>query len=106
MATVEPVELLPLQFVGKGAVLGFRFKMIAVSIGAYAYQVNTGNRKLHFEVFKRKTNTRHPNGKKTGLIEVYPKSNSFGVWAFKYTSKDAAMNKFHELGGSKNPLKK
>lgn len=62
-------------FTGIGEVRDFEFTQLIRSGRAYLYQVEIGNQ-IHYEVFKRRINTRHeePN-------VSYPSSKGFGVWA-------------------------
>lgn len=76
-------------FIGKGEVKGFSFTQIKKSNLAYLYIVDTGFG-THYEVFKHKENTQF------NCIS-YPKSNSFGIWAWSYLSLDKATDKFELL---------
>ena len=69
------------NFEGRGEVRGFLFKCLLKSDKAYLYEVKTEIDTTHYEVFERKENHQF------GCVS-YPKSNSFGVWA--YTSADWA----------------
>ncbi|SHF82425.1 hypothetical protein SAMN05444274_11014 [Mariniphaga anaerophila] len=66
---------LKLEFMGEGEVKGFKFNQLLRSGRAYMYQVNDEG-KIHYEVFKKRINTRHrePN-------VSYPTSKGFGIWA-------------------------
>lgn len=77
---------LPLEFTGRGEVKGFTFKQIHASCKAYLYEING----KHYEVFRRKINTRFGN-------VSYPKSRDFGRWAWTYNSRELAEKKFNEL---------
>lgn len=80
MSNVEfDVKELPLEFKGSGEVRGFTFKQVAKSDLGYVYQVNGD----YYEVFKRKIN-------QYGGVS-YPKSKSFGKWAWYVKSLDKAL---------------
>ena len=67
---------LPMEFVGVGEVRGFRFRQIARTDAGYVYEVVMPESGLrHFEVFRRMENERF------GCVS-YPKSKSFGAWAW------------------------
>lgn len=67
---------LPMEFVGVGEVRGFRFRQIARTDVGYVYEVVMPESGLrHYEVFRRMENERF------GCVS-YPKSKSFGAWAW------------------------
>ena len=67
---------LPMEFVGVGEVRGFRFRQIARTDAGYVYEVVMPESGLrHWEVFRRMENERF------GCVS-YPKSKSFGAWAW------------------------
>ena len=70
------------DFIGRGEVKGFEFTQLKKTEFGYIYAVNTGDR-VHFEVFKRKEN------RKFNCIS-YPKTKSFGVWAWTVGSMERA----------------
>ena len=79
------------QFEGRGEVRGYSFKQLFESEKAYLYQLTdneTGS--VHYEVFKKVEN------KQFDCIS-YPRSNSFGVWAWCFKSKVMAWNRYVEL---------
>ena len=71
---------LPMKFIGKGQVRGFKFYQLKKTISGYMYLVNTGHR-IYFEVFKRHINRRFS-------CISYPKAESFGIWAWTIKSND------------------
>ena len=80
------VEQLKKQFTGVGEVKGFEFTQINYTELGYIYEVDTGNSK-HYEVFKRLKSPVCIDFDKrvysdTDFKESYPKSNSFGDWAW------------------------
>ena len=77
------------EFIGRGEVKGFIFTQIKKSKLAYVYKVNC-NGSEHYEVFKHKENTQFN-------CVSYPKTPSFGLWAWTYKSYDLAIEKFDLL---------
>lgn len=67
---------LPMEFVGVGEVRGFRFRRVEATPLGFIYEVviPACGRK-HWEVFRRVENVRF------GCVS-YPKSKSFGAWAW------------------------
>ena len=97
-------ELLPIEFIGTGEVSGFKFKQVYSDELAYIYKVSDGH--ITFEVFKRKTAPICLDfGKRiyseTQFKEIYPKSNSFGFWAWSCKTLDSAMSYVKKIHGSK-----
>jgi len=94
---------LELGFEGCGEMIGTNFKQIKKSEKAFLYELTdneTGTK--HFEVFERKIQLAGEStirGKKVIHIEkeLYPKSNSFGTWAWCLTSFETATAKFNEI---------
>ncbi|GGE92246.1 hypothetical protein SAMN05443634_10886 [Chishuiella changwenlii] len=79
------------QFDGRGEVKGFRFNQIARNDFAVIYEKVYGSYiKKTFEVFEIKVNTKFN-------IESYPKSKSFGYWAWEIDTLENAVHKFHEI---------
>lgn len=79
------------EFVGIGEVRGFKFKQLHENGSAYVYEVtNPDGKKPHYEVFKRIEN-------KIFDCISYPKSKSFGVWAWCIKDYDKAMLKYVEI---------
>lgn len=92
------------KFIGIGEVRGFLFEQLDKNEYTYLYRVSskdedTGSIKLWYEVFER----RHSKELDTVLDgqpihfeekESYPKSNSFGVWAWTSGDLDRAKEIF------------
>ncbi|MBU0476141.1 MAG: hypothetical protein KKF62_18495 [Bacteroidetes bacterium] len=78
------------EFDGIGEVRGYLFKQILKKPKAYLYEVtNQETDQKHYEIFKRTISKLYDFGAKERIEEkavVYPKSKSFGIWA--WTSKD------------------
>jgi hypothetical protein len=89
--SLNNIKDLPSSFLGKGEVKEMTFDLIVKNEIAYVYRV-TDNRdfSVRYEVFKRKVNTLY------NMIS-YPKSNSFGVWAWTFSSILDALDKFNNL---------
>ena len=67
---------LPVEFVGVGEVRGFVFRQVSRTMFGYVYEVRVpGKEGSHYEVFRRMENARF------GCVS-YPKSKSFGAWAW------------------------
>ena len=77
------------EFTGRGEVKGFIFTQIKKSDKAYIYKVDCDGC-LHYEVFKHKEN------KQFECIS-YPKTASFGLWAWTYKDLDLAIEKYNLL---------
>jgi hypothetical protein len=75
-------------FIGRGEVKGMVFTCCAKSHLAYMYKVS-GNSE-YYEVFFRKIDTRFGH-------ECYPRSKSFGQWAWAFTNYEKAINKFNMI---------
>jgi hypothetical protein len=71
---METIKELPKEFIGTGEVKGFKFTQINVTNFGFLYEVNTGDT-IYYEVFKRRVNKQFNN-------VSYPKSKSFGIWAW------------------------
>lgn len=83
------MKQLELEFVGRGEVKGFGFTQIKRSELAYLYEVNCDG-SIHYEVFKHKEN------KQFNCVS-YPKTGSFGVWAWTCKELQKAVDKFELL---------
>jgi len=77
------------KFTGKGEVKGFSFTQLKNNGKAYIYEVADGSFK-HYEVFKHKENTQFK-------CISYPRSKSFGIWAFSVSTFERANEIFEEL---------
>jgi hypothetical protein len=80
---------LQIEFIGRGEVKGFNFTQIKKSDKAYIYKVDC-NGFEHYEVFKHREN-KHFN------CISYPKTASFGLWAWTYKDLILAIDKFDLL---------
>lgn len=80
---------LPKEFYGKGEVDGWKFRQVDASDCAYVYEaINLETDMVtHYEVFEHRYNERFD-------CISYPKSNSFGVWAFTAVSYPHAIDIF------------
>lgn len=76
-------------FIGKGEVKGFSFTQLKNNGKAYIYEVSDGNFK-HYEVFKHKENTQFK-------CVSYPRSKSFGIWAYSVSNLNRAIEIFEEI---------
>lgn len=85
------MKQLEIEFDGTGEVKGFHFKQIRANDYAYLYEVTfVETDKKHYEVFKKVINTQFDN-------ISYPKSKSFGLWAWTIMSFEKALEKFELL---------
>ena len=76
MADNAMLRELPVEFVGTGEVRGFLFRQVSRTMFGYIYEVRVpGVEECHYEVFRRMENARF------GCVS-YPKSKSFGAWAW------------------------
>lgn len=72
----DTLRELPVEFVGVGEVRGFVFRQVSRTMFGYIYEVRVpGKEGCHYEVFRRMENARF------GCVS-YPKSKSFGAWAW------------------------
>ena len=93
--------LLPDNFTGGGEVSGFLFEKLAQTDTAYLFKV-TDDRHVHFEVFKRRSSPvcidfANKIFSEVDFKETYPKSNSFGVWAWTMRDEILAKEKLESL---------
>ena len=86
---MEQIKPLKKQFNGIGEVKGYKFSQIRCNNYAFLYEVHSSNSK-YYEVFKKRVNTRYNT-------VSYPKSKSFGKWAWTCMSLNAAIDKFNEI---------
>ena len=91
------------EFVGVGEVKGFKFKMLFENEKAFMYEVSYENDDGYtsnwYEVFERKVSKATDTIMNGVMVhfderEVYPRSNSFGVWAWCINNYDIAKAKF------------
>lgn len=88
---MEEIKELNDQFKSKGEVNGYTFKKIQKSPYSYLYEVkNDLTKSIHYEVFKRKINNQFN-------CVSYPRSKSFGLWAWTVTNLTDAEYLFDEL---------
>lgn len=79
------------EFIGIGEVRGYKFAQIKANEYAYIYEVvNPEEKKPYYEVFERVENEQFD-------CVSYPKSKSFGVWAWCTNNYDKALKKFNEI---------
>lgn len=81
------MKLLEKEFIGKGEVGGFIFKMENSNDKSYLFKVIDQNGHTHYEVFEHKVNTRYNT-------VTYPSSKAFGTWAFSFLNPQKAYDKF------------
>ena len=90
------------HFIGTGEVSGFIFNQIADLDNAYIYSVSYTPEKIdHYEVFKKKIKKEHNRviGNKVihySEAESYPKSTSFGNWAWSCKDLESAIDTYKE----------
>ena len=78
------------EFNGVGEVRGFIFKQLEFNGIVYMYEVkNIETGGVHYEVFERVVN------ESFGCVS-YPRSKSFGVWAWCIHDYEKAKRKFNE----------
>jgi len=99
---MENLILLEKEIEGTGEVSGLKYRQIRVSDTAYLYEVSRDGIIVCFEVFERKNSAMCVDFEKriyseTEFKETYPKSNSFGVWAWCYFKLASALEKFNSL---------
>ena len=77
------------EFEGRGEVRGYHFKQLMSNERAFLYEVtNTEFNTTHYEVFERRENKQYN-------CVSYPKSSSFGQWAWCVIIYEDAVNKFN-----------
>ena len=90
------IQELEKEFNGIGEVKGYTFQIIAEEKGiGYIYMV-TNEVTTHYEVFRHKETPVLIDFEKriyseTDTKVTYPKSNSFGVWAWTYSNHEQAQ---------------
>ena len=85
------MKTIPDTFKGKGEVKGVTFTKVKENDNAFIYSRSDG----YFEVFKKVENIRFD-------CISYPKSGSFGIWAWCFSNLKDAEQKFAELSQPKN----
>lgn len=76
------VTPLPKIIIGTGEVKGYKFRQIKATKYGFIYEQLFGKGK-HYEVFKRRINTRFGN-------VSYPTSKAFGKWAWSTSTLERA----------------
>lgn len=82
------MRLLEEKFTGRGEVKGFRFTRLKQNQQAFLYKVENSTT-VWYEVFERKVNKQFD-------CESYPRSKSFGLWAWTTSSLERALDLFTE----------
>ena len=85
----EMIELRK-EFYGRGEVKGFRFVQLFKKSTGFFYKVFPLDAAPHYEVFERRINERYNT-------VTYPKSGSFGNYAWSYLEFEDAMIKYNQL---------
>lgn len=101
---MDEIRELEKDFIGGGETKGFKFHQTLASDKGYIYEVEScPSSPHHYEVFRRKvTNSVRMNedGKlvpvKDKWIVSYPKSNSFGSWAWTCGSEEQALMIYYQ----------
>lgn len=93
----EPIDIreLPEEFPGKGETKGDYFTQILKGKYAYLYERLSESGTKSYEVFKKNINTQF------NTIS-YPRSKSFGLWAWQIRSLKKAIEKFKNLNDEIN----
>lgn len=88
MENLSEIRELPSSFAGRGEVKGYRFIMEVISDAGYVYSQRCSDtgRVAAFEVFRRKVNAQF------GCVS-YPRSKSFGKWAWSCGTLKEAVQK-------------
>lgn len=82
---------LEMRFSGTGEVKGYEFEQLEYSAFAYIYKkTHVESKSVSYEVFKRVENRQFD-------CVSYPKSKSFGVWAWEYNTHQKALNRFFDI---------
>ena len=81
---------LPINFLGRGEVRGFKFTQLFKNDCGYLYQVEQSEGLIHFEVIKRVENQRFNR-------VSYPGSKSWGIAGWTFKTLDEAMTRFNQL---------
>lgn len=95
---IKPLEK---QFSGTGEVSGFDYSLFKRGEKALIYFTVLGNNTF-YEVFSIKLSPMCLNFEKriyseTDFKERYPKAKDFGIWAWTYRTKEAALKKLKNL---------
>lgn len=85
------IKELETEFEGKGEVKGFFFRQITSNGYAYVYRVKHPDvKEPYYEVFERRINEQYD-------CVSYPKSKSFGLWAWCCINMQKAMERYAEI---------
>ena len=93
------------DFIGTGEVKGFKFHQTLASEKGYIYEVESSPSSPHrFEVFRRKLTNSVKKDETTGKLVVdkdkvivsYPKSTSFGLWAWSCANEEHALRVYYQ----------
>lgn len=102
--TMAELRELQKDFIGTGEVKGFKFHQVLASAKGYIYEVESSPKaKHHFEVFRRQITYSVKINNETGklgtdkdkLVVSYPKSGSFGVWAWSCANEEHALQVYY-----------
>ena len=97
----DRIKKLPIEFIGRGEVKGFHFHQLLRGQLCCLYEVASDQTPLYFEVFKIRV---FKVPKRNELYEPYPKANSFGIWAWTYSSYNKAIINFKNLNNNEKTL--
>ena len=78
------------EFQGKEGLNGYAFRQIKSTEKGFLYKVTSPIGGVHYEVFRKKIN-------KMNDCESYPRSTSFGVWAWSFHTLEKAILKLESL---------
>jgi len=84
------IKELEKEFIGRGEVKGFEFTQLIANSHAFLYKVTDTFGNVNYEVFQRIVNH------KFNCVS-YPKSKSFGLWAWSFLSHEAAIERFYSI---------
>lgn len=93
------IQKLEKEFIGRGEVKGFQFKQLCETDKYYIYSVVIPYSKTpYYEVFKKEISPlcvdfQNRIYSDKDFVEVYPKSNKFGVSAWTYYNYERAFDK-------------
>ena len=99
--TKDKLELLEKEFIGIGEMKGFTFRQISMSEAAYLYILDENDTRPSYEVIMRKSSPKCLDFENRIYSvdlrkEYYPKSGSFGILGWAYTSMEMAKDKFND----------
>lgn len=90
------------EFIGIGSVANFKFKKIASTDKGFLYEVDSGDKDIHYEVFLKKSvpiciDFVKKLFSETDFKYTYPKDNHFGDWAWCILDYNKAVEKLNNL---------